>query len=168
MEAGTKVNAETKEGKKVKGTFVSTAKGWTIVSIKGVETKFRASKVTEVGAKVVKLPVKKKAKPVDGEDTRLVKPDLEKYTLHESKTANGRRHLDINDDTAAKLREMELPAIFKYAAEVCEVTQAELHRKYDNLNPGMQRMNLGNRIRAIFKAAQGVKEGKVGRRKAAA
>lgn len=159
MEAGTKVTVTLKDGKKAKGEFVSAGKGWNVVSIKGVEQKFRTKDMT--GPKEPKA-VKEKSEG----DEPLIKADLEHYVIHESTTATGRRHLDIDDDVATKLREMDLSGIYKYAASVLEVTQKELLEKYQNLNPGMQRMNLGNRVRAVFRLAANIKDGTVTTRQA--
>jgi hypothetical protein len=108
-------------------------------------------------AKAKAATAKVKKEPVEGEDeegdARLVPADLSRYTLHETKTASGRKHIDIDDDTANKLRELDLPGVYKYAAKVLETTVKELTDAYQHLNPGMQRMNLGNRVRRHFKMA---------------
>jgi len=109
------------------------------------------AKAKEKAAKAKKAPA-----PAEGDeeaDERLVPADLSRYVLHETKTASGRRHIDVNDDTADKLRELDLPGVYKYAAKVLETTVKELTEAYQHLNPGMQRMNLGNRIRKQFKVA---------------
>lgn len=141
MEAGTKVTA--KGG--AKGSVVSSKGGWIEVKIVGEKElkKFRMKDLT---------PVAKGAAAVT--DDKLVPADLAKYTLHESKTANGRRHLDIADDTADKLREKTLDQTYTYAAKVLDEPESDLRKRYKALNVGMQRMNLGNRVRAAFRAAE--------------
>lgn len=112
----------------------------------------------KAAAKAATAKVKKE--PVEGEeevDTRLVPADLSHYVLHDTKTASGRKHIDIDDDTANKLRELDLPGVYKYAAKVLETTVKELTDAYQHLNPGMQRMNLGNRVRRHFKLAAEMK-----------
>jgi len=61
--------------------------------------------------------------------------------------------MDCADKTAKSLRDMELDEVYNYAASVLELPKAELEAKYSRLNPGMQRMNLGNRIRTLLTAA---------------
>lgn len=71
--------------------------------------------------------------------------DLSHY---ERVKVEGRRVLDCADDVARHLRSMELDDVYDYAAEVLAVNVDELRQKYSHLNKGMQRMNLGNRIRS--------------------
>jgi hypothetical protein len=157
MEVGKKVTVTLKDGSKARGTVTSTKPGWVTVELKdGKQKAFRLSAVATP-----------KADKVEGEDAPLIQADLEHYVLHDSTTATGRKHLDIDDDVAQKLREMDLGAIYKYAAGVLEVTQKELHERYQNLNPGMQRMNLGNRIRAVYNMAAKAKGGFSAHKKAA-
>jgi colicin import membrane protein len=93
------------------------------------------------------------SKPATEGKERLVPADLSHYVLHEDKTASGRRKIDIDDETAEKLRELDLEGTYKYAASVLDETAKELKARYANLNLGMQRMNLGNRIRKAFRVA---------------
>lgn len=55
--------------------------------------------------------------------------------------------IDIGDETAVTLREKTLDEVYEHAAAVIGVTVDELKAKYQHLNAGQQRMNLGNRIR---------------------
>jgi len=166
MEAGTKVTVTNKDGTTFDGEFVSTKSGWTVVKTKDGEKKVRSGTVAEkltkaeqakrdrAAAKAAK-DAEKAAKAKDGEeDGRLVPADLSRYVLHDSKTASGRKHIDVDDEAARKMREKDLPGCYKYAAEVLGTTAKELQAKYQHLNAGMQRMNLGNRVRAAFKAAE--------------
>jgi len=58
-----------------------------------------------------------------------------------------------NDDMLAKrLRGADLEMVYAIAADHIEVPVEELVAKYSHLNPGMQRMCLGNRIRGGKKA----------------
>ena len=83
--------------------------------------------------------------------------DLGKYFVSDVKTPSGRRTIDVNDATAEKLRGLPLDEVYAMAAEACEVTVASLKAKYAELNPGMQRMNLGNRIRGAASAKEQAK-----------
>lgn len=55
--------------------------------------------------------------------------------------------VDNGDPVATALRGLDINDVFKIAADVLQTTQKELHAKYDHLNVGQQRMNLGNRLR---------------------
>ena len=70
----------------------------------------------------------------------------------ENKTAGGHVSIDNNDALAKKLRGADLDAVYKQAAKVLEETEKDLRAKYKHLNAGMQRMNLGNRMRAVLNA----------------
>jgi hypothetical protein len=166
MEVGTKVIAKDKDGNAIEGTFVSSKSGWIVVMLKdGTEKKFRSKdveeKLTKAEAKRREREAAKAAKaaeaPADGEEIdaegKLVNPDLSRYTLHETVTASGRKHIDIDDDVAKILREKTLDEVYSYVAKVCDVTIKSLKERYENLNLGMQRMNLGNKLRAAMRAA---------------
>lgn len=56
------------------------------------------------------------------------------------------------DDLAAKLKELTLDATYMLAAKELKEPAKKLKDKYGHLNPGLQRMNLGNRIRARRKS----------------
>ena len=59
---------------------------------------------------------------------------------------------DVGDPVAVKLRSCkDLPATYKVASKYLRVPVTELVAKYEHLNPGGQRMNLGNRMRNQFK-----------------
>lgn len=95
-----------------------------------------------------------------GSTTVIPKEIRANYTQHKVKTGSGKSYaIDNNDDLATELRGMELEEVYKLtvkrlAEEGEKVTVAELKEKYDKLNPGMQRMNLGNRIRGAATKAQ--------------
>ena len=71
----------------------------------------------------------------------------------EHKTAGGNPSVDNGDALAKALRGAELDAVYAQAAKALGVPEAELRTRYAGLNPGMQRMNLGNRMRAAAKKA---------------
>lgn len=59
---------------------------------------------------------------------------------------------DIGDDIACMLRSCDtLERVYGAAAEYLGVSSPELKAKYGHLNPGQQRMNLGNRMRAKWR-----------------
>lgn len=72
--------------------------------------------------------------------------DLSNYV--KAKTAAGNTSLHNGDDLAKKLEGKDLDTVYKLAAKALEVPESTLRSRYKKLNPGMQRMNLGNRMRA--------------------
>ena len=55
------------------------------------------------------------------------------------------------DDLAVVLAGHGLDVIYSAAAVVLSTDESELRQRYAHLNPGQQRMNLGNRIRSTWK-----------------
>lgn len=78
--------------------------------------------------------------------------DLTKYVKGAAKTVNGNKTHDTGDRTAERLRGMPIDAVYIEAAQVTGTPEGELRARYQSLNLGMQRMNLGNRIRAALRA----------------
>lgn len=62
------------------------------------------------------------------------------------------RSMDKGDEVALELRAKTLPEVYDYAAQVLGETMQDLVARFKHLNPGMQRMNLGNMIRRINRA----------------
>ena len=91
-----------------------------------------------------------------------LEPDLTRYVKHDEITASGRKVLDINDPVADALRGLNLEDCFRQTARYLAalgvaatpkrpVTMSGLIAKYGHLNPGMQRMNLGNLLRGAIR-----------------
>lgn len=76
-------------------------------------------------------------------------PYLQFYKAY--RQPNGVLSVDNGDDVATKLRAMDLARVYAYAAGLLNESVDGLKARYEHLNPGMQRMNLGNRIRAFLK-----------------
>ncbi len=72
----------------------------------------------------------------------LVKVDRDKY--QSTKSASGTKSLSCGDEVAALLDGMELVDLY---AITKKFIGEDFSKKYEKLNVGMQRMNLGNRIR---------------------
>jgi len=72
----------------------------------------------------------------------------------EHKTAAGNASVHCNDPVAQKLLGKTLDECYTIAAEVCapDMDEAALRAKYGHLNVGMQRMNLGNKMRGVLNA----------------
>jgi hypothetical protein len=75
---------------------------------------------------------------------------LPKYQAY--KRADGKTSLDNGDGVASTLRAVALEQVYKITAKEIGESIEALKAKYGHLNPGMQRMNLGNRLRAHYRA----------------
>jgi colicin import membrane protein len=79
----------------------------------------------------------------------------------ECKTAGGHASVDKNDELAQKLRGLTIDEVYTHAEAILKEPKADLMAKYAHLNTGMQRMNLGNRMRAaVMKVNAPVKPAK--------
>lgn len=84
-------------------------------------------------------------------DARLKRVGGKVYDLSDyvpSKTAEGNTSLHCGDSVAKQLAGKELDDVYKLAAKATGIAEKALRAKYAHLNVGMQRMNLGNRMRA--------------------
>jgi len=136
--------------------FIGRKGGWTtIINTNGTQVKVRNGEVSEV--KVAK-PVKAAKVETTTDTTKLLNPDLTRYTEFDVRTTSGRKALDIDDPVAAKLRGQHVEDMYEVAGEEIAKVRGlpasaakgialELKNKYQHLNPGMQRMNVGNVIR---------------------
>jgi hypothetical protein len=90
----------------------------------------------------------------------LITADLSTYKVSEKvRTDSGRKAIDSDDATAKELRGKTLDEVYSIAGKELGQTQKELKDKYQHLNVGMQRMNLGNRIRGARAKAKAEKKG---------
>jgi transcription initiation factor TFIIIB Brf1 subunit/transcription initiation factor TFIIB len=76
-----------------------------------------------------------------------LKPKTTNYVRGLGYTTHGNRTIDVNDKVAKMLRGTDPLEMYQIAAEVLKVSARTLKRDYKHLNIGMQRMNLGNRMR---------------------
>jgi len=79
---------------------------------------------------------------------QTVKADLSKYT--KTKSASGAASVNNGDPVAEQLDGMDLEEVYGVANSFCNPTDKDGNSTpydYGHLNGGMQRMNLGNRIR---------------------
>jgi len=97
-------------------------------------------------------PAVKKAKPKAVDGDRLIPANIEEYT--KAKTAAGNSSLHCGDEVAGKLAGRTLDEAYALAAKATGQTVKDLQKKYGHLNVGMQRMNLGNKIRGALAAAR--------------
>jgi len=79
------------------------------------------------------------------ENKTVIEIPTEKYT--KAKAASGAVSRHTGDLVARGLAGLTLDETFELACEVLDADPSELEAKYEHLNAGQQRMNLGNRIR---------------------
>jgi len=132
--------------------------GWTtIITDDGSTKKVRNGQLKASKKKVAKKKATAKTErdlPKGWHRIGRTEFDLSKYESFKNvRTASGRPSIDVNDQVASKLRGKTLDEVYEVAAKVLDLGEGELRNKYDHLNPGMQRMNLGNRMRKVLKDA---------------
>lgn len=94
------------------------------------------------------------AKPVEltGKSTDALRLKAPEYVHDkEKRTAGGHVSVHNGDEIATKLLGKDLDQVYTMAARQLKEDEADLRKKYKHLNTGMQRMNLGNRMRAAAK-----------------
>jgi hypothetical protein len=91
------------------------------------------------------------------EEKVVIKPDTSEYV--ESRAASGAKTKNNGDVVATGIAGATLDEIYELTAEALDTTDKELREKYGHLNQGMQRMNLGNRLRGVVGKMNKEKEG---------
>lgn len=151
----------TKTGKAVE--ILTVSRGWVrIRQHDKKEVSVRSTEVTDVH-EAAKLPVlaakePKARKVIDINERKNGVVDslyLPQYVANRVTRADGslKRALDCGDEVAAKLRAMTIDEVYAFAAKLVDVKPNALKAKYEGLNVGMQRMNLGNMIRKALRGA---------------
>jgi hypothetical protein len=156
--------------------FVSRSGGWTTVERFNAPYKVRNGKVrvltqdeiTELlAARDAAPPALENAETSSNADKSGVVLKEYRRNLHRAKVEiDGKRRtlVDCNDQVAQSLRGKSLDEVYKIVAEKLQeaegdgeltVSAAEsgLRAKYVHLNPGQQRMNLGNILRRLIRSA---------------
>jgi hypothetical protein len=117
------------------------------------------AKVAAKAAKKAKAVKAKKAKPAKaaktGDSLSALKEAAPDYKVDkEKRTAGGNASIDSDDEVAKKLRGKPIEDVYAAAAKALapDETVASLKKRYGHLNLGMQRMNLGNRLRGALDA----------------
>lgn len=152
--------------------------GWTTVRDQaGVEKKVRNGALTEpVEIKAPTTAKLLKAKAADTATSGTPKAPRAKKPLHERQ--NGRvdavylqfyqgykaeradgvviRSVDKGDDVALAMRPLTLAQAYEFAASKIGCGVKDLQARFEHLNPGMQRMNLGNMVRRVLREAANV------------
>ena len=113
----------------------------------GPVAKIKAAKV----AKAAKEPKAPRAKmdPSERKNGAVDPLYLPQYTTYSAVRKDGTkiRSIDKGDAIALALRGADLITVYKDVAAATGTAIAELRERFAHLNPGMQRMNLGNMLR---------------------
>tara|TARA_R110000744_G_C19371646_1_gene562767 strand:+ start:6349 stop:6795 length:447 start_codon:yes stop_codon:yes gene_type:complete len=99
-------------------------------------------KIGKTKIEFVSVAVKEKPETTKSGLARAADYDYEPCTA-----ASGKKSKDNNDGVAQELRGQTLDFAYTRAAEYLEKTETDLRSRYNHLNPGQQRMCLGNLIR---------------------
>lgn len=123
---------------------------------KAAPAKTKAAK----GGKKAKHPkagtVIKVARDKDFQRVKRIGDKTHKVDLTEYQTvvsAGGNSSLDNGDEVAKLLRGKSLDEVYTIVAKHTEEAEKQLRSNYKHLNVGMQRMNLGNKLRGALNAA---------------
>jgi hypothetical protein len=105
-------------------------------------------KVTKPKAKKAKSKGKSGIK-AKGKGPQVLREYVEKgvYKVRDRDTANGNPSIDCGDKVASALRGMTLADVYEHVAKKANLPLSGLKKRFNHLNPGMQRMNLGNVLR---------------------
>lgn len=136
---------------------VETNGGWsTIQFADGMQRKVRNGEWVEMIEEKVEYTLQEAlAEEAEmGKIRRCVNTTYDPSHYVKAKSKSGHATLHNGDHVAQKLADMDLDDIYSYTATVLKMSKQELKDKYSHLNPGMQRMCLGNRVRAAAKKAQ--------------
>lgn len=163
-----------KDGEFVTAELVSSSKGWATIRIEiDGETQIRKVRTSQIALDDEDEAPEEILEEMltdddddldeDGEPTKRgdVFPAGIRETYEKGKTLKGKSFIDCGDEVAAQLRDMSLEEVAVVASKVLGeltadgwlavyTTDREAAGK-SRLNPGMVRMNLGNRIRAELK-----------------
>jgi hypothetical protein len=131
-------------------TIIEKNGGWTTVEFQdGMQRKVRNGDLREILDEKVEYTL---AEALAEEKTRkCVNTTYNPDHYVKAKSINGHATLHNGDEFALQLAEMTLMEIYSYASLRLGVSVDDLQTKYGHLNKGMQRMNLGNRLRAWYK-----------------
>lgn len=160
----------TRTATKTQVEIVAVNGGWTTIRAIGQTTTLKVrngeltghttiTKATPVTAELVIAKARATARvKMDINERKNGKVDplyLPQYTAYTTELADGskKRSIDKGDDVALALRKLTLDAVYSTAASSTGISQVGLRDRFAHLNPGMQRMNLGNMIRKALKEA---------------
>ena len=80
---------------------------------------------------------------------------LPQYEAYKALTTEGetKRSIDKGDAVALQLRPLVLMSVYATVSNATGTSIADLLERFSHLNPGMQRMNLGNMLRRALREA---------------
>jgi len=80
---------------------------------------------------------------------------LPQYEAYKALTTEGatKRSIDKGDAVALQLRPLTLTTVYAAVSNTTGTSIADLRERFSHLNPGMQRMNLGNMMRRALREA---------------
>jgi hypothetical protein len=80
---------------------------------------------------------------------------LPQYEAYATKRVDGttKRSIDKGDNVAVLLRHLTLGDVYETVSSAANTSVADLRERFSHLNPGMQRMNLGNMFRRALREA---------------
>lgn len=89
---------------------------------------------------------------VDVAPTKGTRYDKQTTMAQEQQKARAKSgQTDVGDEAAEMLRGKSIDEAYGIVADVVKVPELALRQKYSHLNPGQQRMNLGNKLRHHLK-----------------
>ena len=158
----------TRTATKTQVEIVSVNGGWTTIRAIGQQKTLKVrngeltghteiTKATPVTAELVIAKARATARvKMDINERKNGKVDplyLPQYTTYAIQLADGtkKRSIDKGDSVALTLRKLTLDAVYATASSATGISQVGLRDRFAHLNPGMQRMNLGNMIRKALK-----------------
>jgi uncharacterized protein YgiM (DUF1202 family) len=139
------------------------------IVIPGIETKTESNTMASSKTKTARKKSEKTLPtPKAGATRKLGQSEFAHFSSYEAnRTAGGNVSYDSGDEVAIKLRGMTLEEVYEYAAPKLDMSVRALAAKYANLNSGMARMNVGNRLRVLLRKKAAKKEEREAAREAA-
>lgn len=141
-------------------TVLSVRGGWSTIQLQdGAERKVRNGDIEtrEIAVPAPKAPKAPKAprerKPIEERLNGVVDAAyLPRYVAYTAVVGGRRvRSLDRGDALAVEWRALTLDEVYARAARILSVSPADLVSRFAHLNPGMQRMSVGNMVRRVLK-----------------
>lgn len=153
--------------------------GWTtFIATDGSTRKARNSEFAGAKPQRAKRAARAKAVATDAPVRKINGAPVNRFAEYERvKRADGAVSFDNGDPVARELRELDLDHVYemtaramrevpgkegakiadKFGTSIGEIAD-KLRRRYGKLNPGMQRMNLGNKLRGARSAVERAQE----------
>ena len=136
--------------------IVSVSGGWTTVCAVGVEggQTFKVRNGQLSGHTTITAPQTLRA--IEERKNGVVFAGyLPQYEAYKALTTEGatKRSIDKGDSVALQLRPLTLEQVYKTVAAHSTASIDDLTARFSHLNPGMQRMNLGNMLRRALREA---------------